>query len=246
MNAKITKGAGLENISLKGEEVLLLGKQAEERSRVYMLLSAFYMQRPREDFVKKLKSLEFMRNLQKALLEGEGELKVGLKMFELFANSIQDVPESEVAESLAVEFTRLFRGVEKGYGPPPPYESVWRGEGKVMGEWTLEVLNKYHQARIGMDLQDELPDYIGVELKFMALLSYHEAEAWRKGDIQEAIRFAKLQQKFMDEHLCRWTSEFCNRMREDAVSSLYKGCAIITKEFLEMDREKIRNNPGER
>lgn len=229
-----------ENINLSEEETLLIGKQAEDRSRIYMLLSTFYIQRPVEEFVRKLKTDEFIQNLKNALSEDEGEMKEGLKIFELFLNSIKDIPDQEVAENLAVDFTRLFRGIKKGYGPPPPYESVWRGEGRIMGEWTQEVLKKYHEAGIGMDLEEEIPDYIGIELKFMALLSYHEAVAWRKNDINGAIRFLKLQQRFLDEHIKRWMPEFCNRMEEEAKSSFYKGVSLLSKGFLEINLKQSR------
>lgn len=227
------------NINLSEEETLLLGRHAEDRSRIYMLLSTFYMQRPREEFVKKLKTDEFIQNLKNALSEDESEMKFGisdgLKILEMFINSIKDIPEAEVAENLAVDFTRLFRGIKKGYGPPPPYESVWRGEGRVMGQWTEKVLKEYADSGIGMDLSDELPDYVGIELKFMALLCYKEAEAWRNNDSVTALKFLGLEQKFVDEHLKNWMPEFCNIMAEEAITSFYKGVALLTKGFLEIE-----------
>lgn len=242
-----------EDFSLTEEETVLLSREAEDRSRIYMFLSTLYMQRPRAELVKKLKMDEFVGTLKDVFSDMgfqenqmtlnnsvESSMREGLRLLELFVSSIKGIPESEVEEALAVEFTKLLRGIKKGYGPPPPYESVWRGEGRVMGNWTQLVLKKYHEAGIGMDMQDELPDYIGIELKFMALLSYHEAEGWRSGDILKAIRFIKLQKGFMDEHIQQWVPEFCNRMAEDAVSSFYRGCALLTKRYLEIDMERLR------
>ncbi len=235
-----------ENLSLKDDEILLLSRHAEDRSRIYLLLSAFYMQRPRDEFVRKIKSDEFIQNLKNALSEDESKMKFGisdgLKILDMFINSIKDMPEPEVAENLAVDFTRLFRGIKKGYGPPPPYESVWRGEGKVMGEWAQKVLENYYASGIGMDMEDELPDYIGIELKFMAILSYHEKERYRGHNIQEVKRFVRIQQEFMNEHIQQWIPEFCNRVAEEATSSFYKGCALLTKGFLEIDMEKLKEN----
>jgi TorA maturation chaperone TorD len=229
---------GIENLNL-GENPLLLGKHVEDRSRIYMLLSTFYCQRPGEEFVRKLKTDEFIHTLRNALSEDDSKMREGLRILEMFVNSIKDMPEAEVAENLAVDFTRLFRGIKKGYGPPPPYESVYRAEGRVIGEWTQEVLKKYSEAGIGMDISDELPDYVGIELKFMALLSYKEAEAWKKSDTTKASKFLKLEQTFMEEHLQQWIPEFCNLMREEAKSSFYRGIAGLTSSFLILDRAQI-------
>lgn len=230
---------GGEKINLSEEETLLLSRQAEDRSKTYMLLSTFYLQRPTEEFVRKLKTDEFIQNLKNAISESMGEIKEGLKILEIFANSIKDIPESEVAENLKVDFTRLFRGIKKGYGPPPPYESVWQGETRVMGERTQEVLKKYSDAGIGMDISEELPDYIGIELKFMFLLSYKEAEAWKNNEKQKAINFLKLQQEFMNAHIHKWIPRFCSIVEDEAVNSFYKGVALFTRGFIEIDRGKI-------
>jgi len=230
---------GKENLSVDQEHLALLGNHAEARSKAYMLLSMFYSERPREGVVKRLKVPEFIHTLKGALSEENNGMNEGLKTLELFINSIKDLPETEVAENLAVDFTRLFRGIKRDYGPPPPYESVYRGEGRVMGEWTQEVLKKYRDAEIGMDISGELPDYIGIELKFIALLCYKEAEAWRDSAITRASKFLKQEQRFMDEHLQEWIPEFCNLIGEESRSSFYKGVALLTKEFLKVDRGQI-------
>ncbi len=230
-----------ENISLTEDEVTLLSRQAEDRSKIYLLLSTFYLRRPREEFVNKIKSKKFIQNLKKAFSgdgsKRESSLEDGLNALESFIKSINGVPEQDVAENLAIEFTKLFRGIKEGYGPPPPYESVWRGEGRVMGECTQKVLQIYQASGVGMDLEDELPDYLGIELKFMAILSYHEAEAWRKQNIQEAQRFVKLQKEFLKEHILQWVTEFCKKMEEETENLFYKGCALLTRGFLEIDKE---------
>lgn len=110
-----------DNIKLSEEETLLFARHAEDRSKIYMLLSTFYMQVPSENVIRMLKTNEFIQTLRIAALEGNGQMTEALKILEIFINSIRDIPESEVAENLAVDFTRLFRGIKKGYGPPPPY-----------------------------------------------------------------------------------------------------------------------------
>jgi len=224
----------------------LLSSLAEDRSSIYMLLSTFYMKRPEVEFVKKLKTHDFIQNIKIALSQEEDEntFSDGLKLLEAFINSVKDIPETEVSENLAIDFTRLLRGIKKGYGPPPPYESVWRGEGRVMGQWTEKVLKEYGDSGIGMDLSDELPDYIGIELKFMALLCYKEAQAWRDNDQAMALRFLEFEKRFINEHLKNWVPEFCNIMEEEARTSFYKAVAVLTKGFLEMEGNQMNNLHG--
>lgn len=228
-----------EKPGFKEEDRVLLQSRAEMRSKVYMLLSMFYTERPRPELVMKLRSHEFISGLKNVMREDEGKINDAINIFEAFINSINDQSETDVAENLAVDFTRLFRGIKKGYGPPPPYESVYRGEDRVMGKWTEEVLKRYSEAGIGMDMLDELPDYIGIELKFLALLSYREAEAWKGNNIPAATKFLKYQQEFMDSHIHKWIPAFCSLVEEEARTSFYKGVALLTTGFIEIDKDQI-------
>jgi len=224
----------------------MLNELAEIRSRVYMLLSYFYLQRPNEDFVRKLKSKEFMEILKFTSNHFEEEaypqIMEGLKLIETYVNSIRELSEEEIALDLAVDFTRLFRGVKEGYGPPPPYESVWRGEGRVWGEWTQRVLKEYADSGIGMDLFDELPDYIGIELKFMSLLCFKEAEAIKNNDAKVGLELQQLEKKFLFDHLTNWIPKFCSIVKKEAKTPFYKGVADLTIGILEYDRSTFLSN----
>jgi TorA maturation chaperone TorD len=223
------------------EELLILSKLAEQRSKVYMFLSTFYNLRPRTDFVKRLKEIAMQGLLRSSIAEDSELMKEGFTTLEVFINSISDISEDRVAEELAIDFTRLMRGIKEGYGPPPPYESVWRGEGRVMGRWTEKVLKTYHDSGIGMDLEDELPDYIGIELKFMSLLCYKEAEALRDGDLEKRRRFLDIEKAFFNDHIIAWIPAFTEVMSKEARTAFYKAVAKITEGFLRLDEEVIRS-----
>ena len=80
--------------------------------------------------------------------------------------------------ALQVDWTRLFRGVAKGYSPPPPYESVYK-EGLLGGPTSQAVARIYATNGVGLsDKSNEMPDYIGVEFKFMSTLASEESKAW--------------------------------------------------------------------
>jgi|Deesub1362B_J571_1020462.scaffolds.fasta_scaffold00565_14 TorA maturation chaperone TorD len=217
-----------------------LNKLAENRSRIYGFLCEFYNGVPREEFVKKLLSEDFLRELKNLATLAEGELREGAELLEQFLRLNSERNIEELTEQLAVEFTRLFRGIKPKYSPPPPYESVYRDEGRVMGASTLQVMNTYLDA--GFALNEEYggpPDYIGTELKFLALASYREAESWGKGDRREAERLLRVQQRFIEEHALAWIPRFCDVILQEAESEFYKGVAKLTRGFLRLDAEQI-------
>ncbi len=211
-------------------EADFLKSLAEIRSRTYWFLSTLYLVRPDAGFLEdlKLKLSEFS--------EQSDEL---VELVELIRESLEGEPR-ELSQRLAVEFTRLFRGIKKGYSPPPPYESVYRGEGRVMGEATLAVMKFYSEAGFGIIDEDEGPqDYIGVELKFMSLLCYREMESWKNGRIGEGRRYLELEKRFLDEHILRWVPEFCRRVEAEAREEFYAAVARLTEEFIRVDAENL-------
>lgn len=217
-----------------------LSKLAEHRSRIYGFLSSFYNGVPKEEFINKLLSEGFLVELENLATLAEGELREGAELLEQFLRLNSERRLEELTEELAVEFTRLFRGIKPKYSPPPPYESVYRNEGRVMGASTLRVINTYLEA--GFALNEEFggpPDYIGTELKFLALASYREAESWKKGDMKEAERLLKVQKRFVEEHALAWIPNFCDVILQEAESEFYKGVAKLTRGFLKLDAEQL-------
>ncbi len=210
-------------------------KIAEARSKFYWFLSEFYLRKPDKEFIKKLKE-----NLKEINTNGmEREIKEGI---DILKKSL----EKEKEDNLLVEFTRLFRGIKEGYSPPPPYESVYKGEGIVMGKSTIEVLKKFIKA--GFGIIDEYPgpqDYIGTELRFMSLLCYREMEAHIKGNINEAKKYLNFEREFLEEHILSWIPTFCDVMEKESRVNFYKGVAKITRGFILLERSIIEEIIGE-
>lgn len=227
----------MDRTGLKEEELFLLNKEAEDRSKVYLLLSNFYLQRPDRQLLTRLRTPDFINAMRSFL--SEDEFIDAIRLLEGFINSIKDIPDNEVLDILGVDWTRLFRGIKKGYGPPPPYESVWRGEGRIMGEWTRKVLESYHQAGIGMDLGDELPDYIGIELKFMARLCYEESSRWKENAISEAGRFLDFEKEFLDNHIQAWVPAFLTEALDEAKTGFYRAILELTQGYIKTDQRYL-------
>lgn len=229
----------MEIIKLTEEEIILNSKEADERSRVYLLLSGFYMERPGEEFIAKLQTAKFRNTLEILSSSENSKIAEAAELFRAFLDSIRNTPIEEVAVELGVDFTRLFRGIKKGYSPPPPYESLWRGEDRIMGEWTLKVLEKYQNSGISMDMRDEIPDYIGIELKFMSLLCFHEANCWKEIKIENALRFLEMEAQFLRDHLGVWVPAYVTSAMESAKTLFYKAALHLTVGVLEMEQSGL-------
>ncbi len=135
---------------------------------------------------------------------------------------LAETPASTV-ESLAHEFTRLFRGINEAYGPPPPYESLWR-EGQMMGETTRQVAEFFLDAGYQPDGRLSPCDHLAEECKFMAALCIAEAESDMADPTGMAVWTAQ-QRAFIDSHLSAWVPDYCVRIEREAREPLYRALA---------------------
>ena len=132
---------------------------------------------------------------------------------------------------LGQEFTRLFRGIQEGHGPPPPYVSLYRGQ-SVGRDLTLTVLNRYRAAGFGEVEPSVGPqDHLGAKQRFLALLALREAEAWGGGDTDPALARIGQQQGFMDAHLMTWLPAYVARIEAGAREPFYAAAARLTLAF---------------
>src|SRR5512134_1478689 len=112
---------------LREIELPMQGEAARVRSQTYWFLSGFFLERPDEDFLARL-----AQNIGAA--DSVSDPVYGPALAELAVAMRTTSPDR-----LAAEHTRLFGGVQPGYGPPPPFESVHRGE-RLLGDSTQDVL----------------------------------------------------------------------------------------------------------
>ncbi len=211
-------------------EIDFLKSLAEIRSKTYWFLSTLYLVKP---------DAGFLGDLKLKLSEFSDQSDELAELIELIRETLEGDTKT-LSQKLAVEFTRLFRGIKKGYSPPPPYESVYRGEGRVMGETTLAVMKFYSEAGFGIVEEGEGPqDYIGVELKFMSLLCYREMESWKNERMPEGGRYLELEKRFLDEHILQWVPDFCRRVEAEAREEFYAAVARLTEEFIRLDSENL-------
>lgn len=217
---------------------------AVSRSRVYGFLAAVYNRSPDHQFAEGVSSAD-LGSFLASLAEREGlpqDVREGVRLIERFSRASKGKPVDEVRTELTVERTRLLRGVRPDHGPPPPYESLYRGsEGQAETRVSAAVAREYAQAGVALaDGMREQPDYVGLELDFMRHLTEKEAEAWAKNEPDEAETYLDLEQAFLREHIVRWIPRFCDVVIEQADLDFYRGMAQVTKGFIEDELQKMK------
>ncbi len=134
--------------------------------------------------------------------------------------------------ALQKEFTRLFRGIQEGYGPPPPYESVYRSA-EFPSDIVEAVFSYFQAAGINVEeiCQDPV-DFLSSELKLMALLAYQEHESHQQAIHDQVILYQNLQQQFLQNHILVWVPEYCELLIESSREEYYQALAAYLASFL--------------
>ncbi len=124
-----------------------------------------------------------------------------------------------------------------------PYESFYMREDQMMetaGENPVLQLFNDHDFRVDLGKARAVSvDHIGIELEFMYLLSDSERKALEDGDKPSACAIAKIQKKFLKEHLLEWAPMFLLNMKSEAGTALYFDLAEFALEFMLSDYEYL-------
>src|SRR3989304_7319837 len=136
-------------------------------------------------------------------------------------------------ENLVQEYHDLFKVPLSKY--VAPYESVYR-DGHLNGQSAIDVKKIYH--RLGFQIPHEyyeLPDYIGIELAFMATLCKEEHKAWKEKNATRVLSLQEMESRFLKEHITIWIPELCNNICEKTKNNFYICMAKITLDFVHSD-----------
>jgi len=157
-----------------------------------------------------------------ALARASKEIKGYKEWFDSFYDLFLTFEKNiDKVKTLKNEYYRLF---ETPSAPAPPYESLYKGSGEMLGEMSGKVLEYYKET--GFQLSSEchdLPDHISVELEFLSRLSYKIV-----GDGKSLIRMTK----FMENHILKWVPQFLNLVKKNTKEYYYKQLATFTDELI--------------
>lgn len=143
-------------------------------------------------------------------------------------------------QALLVDYTRLF------VGPPAPlaapYGSLWlSGHGSVMQESTAAIEGLYREAGFEIDeALAELPDHVAVELEFLYLLAFKQAEARRTGEEVAIAGWDQLHELFLRGHLGAWIGRFAAAVRDNAGTSFYRELADLTARYVQLETARLQ------
>lgn len=213
-------------------------ESAEVRGSIYQFLSNIYIRVPDSNFSEILSEQihPFLLSVKSFARKEKWPKSIdeGVSLIEKYIES----GGRGNAESLAIEFTRLFRGVKPGYGPPPPYESIYRKGERVMNEATSEVLERYRKAGLAAikELEGEPPDHVSFELYFLGYLCSREAESLRNDEEDKAAVHRAQKNEFLQEHATKWIPSFCERIFGESENDFYRGAAKLTEGLLALEQ----------
>lgn len=161
----------------------------------------------------------------------EGERHAALEPLRLHLGKALQLDDPGL-DDLQTEFARLFVGPASL--PCPPWESVYTSPNRQMMQEAFDDLHELH-GKAGIILKETgvLPDHMGAELKFLALLL--DRIAGSSGGERELA--AELADKLLDDHLNKWIESFTQDVERAACLPLYRTVAMTTKAVVSLVQE---------
>ncbi len=199
--------------------------EARNRAGVYGFLATLLNQSPDTALVRHLRKTggDFIAALaDEASLTGS--VAQGFRDMAHYVEESREKPVSAVQEDLAVDWTRVFRGLSPAYSPTPPYEASFTGNGGNEIE-IIQEINETYRAH-GLSIKDgcnDRPDYIGLEFSFLQYLAETEADAWEAGDAELAETQRTTARAFVRKHLGVWINTFIAPALRFAKTGFYHG-----------------------
>jgi len=142
-------------------------------------------------------------------------------------------------QALQVEHTRLFiNGVPHVLAPP--YASVYKDGGQLMGQPAEHALRAYREAGLMVSATAHaLPDHLAVELEFMVHLGRETLDADGLGDAAQLELMRQRSTRFLDECLLPWVALWRQRVEESARLAFYPALARIVEAWLKTDAQYL-------
>lgn len=191
----------------------------KQRAALYKLLSHIYILEVDEALLDGIKGLDFP-DTDDAIGEG----------YKLLKEYVLKAGKEDI-EDLAVDYARIFlaAGVASGLAAFP-YESIYVSKNKLMNQSLASECEKYYAAK-GLKARADMykipNDHIGLQFEYMAVLCEEDADNSQ-------------QKEFFDAHMKRWISTFCADVIKYANTDFYKAIGIITREFIEMEKDLLK------
>lgn len=175
-----------------------------------------------------------------AELRGQESALVELSFFPQWQRLLASLADLPDCHTLAKEYVKIFRFSSKTVRCMP-YESLYVSPGGEATGWVLaEIEGEYAAAGLALSpSQKDPPDFISIELEFMAFLCGQEIEAWNREAKKEGIQALKRQAAFLNEHLARWVPNWARLVETTASEGVYSVVAEAARVFISHDRDLV-------
>ena len=168
-------------------------QQAQLRSQTYQLFAGLLhqaMSKPQWSalvvWAKQIDGCSFLADIQQWILD----------------NALLDTTGIQL---LASDFTRLYRGIGEGYGPPPPYEHLYRENAEPVSCQNAVIQCYNNNNLLPQDPYHNSSDHIVAQLHYMALLAAKVPQQGI-GDITIHHETNSPQLSFLKQHLLTWVT----------------------------------------
>lgn len=157
-----------------------------------------------------------------AAVVGElGDEVPGCKRMKGHFAAVQDCPEEQVVQDLAVDWTLAFRGVNPGTGPCPPYAGAWLAADAVGVDVMMAINSRYVEKGLGVGGGKlNRMDYLGVELEFVAYLLEQCAAVVAS---EQRCAMAAEAATFVDEYILSWLPRYRADVEAKCKTEFWKG-----------------------
>ena len=202
------------------------------RAAVYKLLGRLFRKEADEELVGQLRVLDFSEVPSAKVKDGFKKMK------SVVADS------SNLLDDLAVDYARVFLGAGIAEGLVAfPFESVYTSKDRlVMQDAYEQVLRIYRSNGVEKIDADLYEDHIGLELEFMGHLCAQAAQLAEFLLLMLILPHFDLQQYLFVKNLINWTPVFLIDIQGVPATDFYKGVALVTEGFLEMEKEFFLND----
>ncbi len=200
------------------------------RRDLYRLISKLFLYPPTEEDVSAITNTRLRHILS--------------EVFDIQANGLlKKISRLSYCPELREEFFALLSVPTARY--VTPFESVYCDKreidgkevsGLLGGKSMYDVANLYEKAGFTL-AASELPDHIGCELGFLAMLVSKEADSIETNDEEEAKASRQTMTTFIKEHLLKWFPKLIEKLSSDTEAKFYPSLAELAFALLKKEIE---------
>ncbi len=189
--------------------------EIENNRRVLYYYLARCLTEPSEPLCKEIYDNTFIKILERNIFFEDPRLKDFYDIYQKFHETIEKYSFKKFVNEMKGEHYLIF--YDSFFPFIAPYESIYRSEKQIMGDYTMKVKDYYNNAGFNLHkiyIYEHEPcfdpyDEAKIEIEFMYKLIEKELEYLAKGDIRMALYYLNLQKEFISNHLIAWIPLFC-------------------------------------